>query len=608
MSTLRVADWLVQAVARAGVRQVFMVPGGGAMHLNDALAQCKELSWIHCFHEQACGIAAESYGRITGHLGVAMVTSGPGATNVLTPVAGAWIESSPLMIISGQVKRADLLKGAPLRQRGVQEVDAVGIARPVVKYAVTVEDPLSIRYHFERALHLATSGRRGPVWLDIPLDVQAAPIDPGRMEGYTPPDDRRPLDGTAVERVAELIRQAQRPLMLAGHGVRIAGAAPLVQRVAERYAMPVVTTWNALDLLPYEHPLSAGRPGVVALRTPNFAVQNCDLLLAVGARLDNIVTAYSPRNFARNAKRVVVDVDPNELAKLDMDTELRIESDARDFLAALLENARSPAPERASWVGRIAEWKARYGPLAGRDLPASGPASHYQFVDALSDQLPADSVVATGSSGLGVEVFYSGFRNRPGQRVFLTSGMGSMGYGLPAAIGACVASGAKPMTLVESDGSLMFNIQELATLRGLGLPIAIVLMNNAGYASIRATQRTYFSGRLIGTGPEAGAALPDFVDVARSFGLQAIAIKDVRELRDGLARGLALPRPSLIDVRLVSDEALLPKVASMAQPDGSMLSMPIEDMAPLLPLEALRAEMSAPLAPESLRAVRPKAP
>jgi acetolactate synthase-1/2/3 large subunit len=604
VSTVRLADWLMQAVARAGVRHVFLVPGGGAMHLNDALAQCKELSWTHCFHEQACGIAAESYGRIAGPLGVAMVTSGPGATNILTPVAGAWIESSPLMVISGQVKRADLLKGAPLRQRGVQEVDAVGMVRPVVKYAVTIDDPMSIRYHFERALHLATTGRRGPVWLDIPLDVQAAPIDAQRMEGYTPPAGSASLDRAAVERIAGMIRSAQRPLLLAGHGVRIAGAAPLVPRIAEQFGMPVVTTWNALDLIPYEHPLSAGRPGVVALRTPNFAVQNCDLLVAVGARLDNIVTAYAPRNFARDAKHVVVDVDPNELAKLDMETEMRIESDARIFLSALLEAAPSPAPQRKSWLGRIAGWKAKYGPLAGRDLPAAGPVSHYQLVDALSEQLPADSVVATGSSGLGIEVFYSCFRNRPGQRVFLTSGMGAMGYGLPAAIGACLASGSKPMTLVESDGSLMFNIQEFATLCALNLPIAIVLMNNAGYASIRTTQRNYFSGRYIATGPEAGVALPDFVEVAKSFGLSAVAIKDVRELRDGLARALALPRPALIDVRLLSDEALLPKVASMPQPDGSMVTMPIEDMAPLLPLETLRAEMSGALLPASLKVAR----
>jgi acetolactate synthase-1/2/3 large subunit len=343
---------------------------------------------------------------------------------------------------------------------------------------------------------------------------------------------------------------------------------------------------------------------VVALRTPNLAVQNCDLLIAVGARLDNVVTAYAPRNFARNAKRVVVDVDPNELAKLDMETEIRIESDARDFLSALLEAADGAAPERKPWLERIAGWKEKYGPMAGRDIPSTGPASHYQLVDALSDQLPADSVVATGSSGLGVEVFYSCFRNRPGQRVFLTSGMGAMGYGLPAAIGACLASGSKSMTLVESDGSLMFNVQELATLRALNLPIAIVLMNNAGYASIRTTQRNYFSSRYIATGPEAGVAMPDFVEVARSFGLSAAAIKDVRDLREGLARALALPRPALIDVRLLSDEALLPKVASMPQPDGSMVTMPIEDMAPLLPLETLRTEMSGALLPASLKVAR----
>lgn len=603
MSSLRVSDWLMQAVAAAGVRHVFMIPGGGAMHLNDALARETRLRWVHCFHEQACGIAAEAWGRIAGQTGVAMVTTGPGATNILTPLAAAWIESSPLLVISGQVKRADLLKGAPLRQRGVQEVDALSMVRSITKYAVTVEDPASIRLHFEKALHLATTGRRGPVWLEVPLDVQAAPVDPARLEGFVPDtgESRQPAH---AKEVADLIARAERPLLLAGHGVRIAGAADLVRQVAERFGLPVATTWLGLDLMPYEHPLSAGRPGVVALRTPNFAVQNCDLLVTVGARLDNIVTAYAPQQFGRAARRVVVDVDGNELAKHRMETEFLVQADARDFLAALLEHAPAAAPARRTWLERIAGWKSKYGPLAGRDLPTQGPASHYQLVDELSTLLPENMVIATGSSGLGVEVFYTCFRNKPGQRVFLTSGMGAMGYGLPAAIGACLAADGAPMVLVESDGSLMFNIQELATLRTLKLPIAIVLMNNGGYASIRNTQRNYFAGRYIATGPEAGVDLPDFVSVARSFGIDALAIEDVRDLRDGLKRALARPRPILIDVRLVRDETLSPKVSSLPQPDGSMLTMPIEDMSPLLPLEDLRAEMAVPLAPESLRAER----
>lgn len=603
MTAMRASDWLMGALADAGARHVFMVPGGGAMHLNDALARCQRLKWIHCFHEQACGIAAEAYGRIAGPFGVAMVTTGPGATNVLTPLAGAWIESSALIVIAGQVKRADMMKGAALRQRGPQEVDAVSMVRSITKYAVTVEDPARIRYHFEKALHLATSGRRGPVWLELPLDVQAAPVDPARLEGYVPEQTASGGDLHAAK-VAALIREAERPLLLAGHGARIAGAADLVPQVAERFALPVATTWLALDLMPYEHRLSAGRPGVVALRTPNFAVQNADLLVTVGARLDNVVTAYSARSFGRNARRVLVDVDPNELGKHDMPTELRVTADARDFLAALLAQAPAAPPQRAPWLDRIAAWKGKYGPLAGRDLPERGAISHYQLIEALSEALPESCVIATGSSGLGVEVFYTCFRNRPGQRVFLTSGLGAMGYGLPAAIGAGLAAPGRPLVLVESDGSLMFNLQELATLRGLKLPIAIVLMNNNGYASIRNTQRGYFSGRYIATGPEAGVELPDFCAVAKSLGIDATVIDDAAALRDALASALARPRPILIDVRLVRDETLSPKVASMPQPDGSMVTMPIEDMSPLLPLETLRAEMGALLAPESLRVAR----
>lgn len=605
---MRVADWLMDAVARLGVKQVFVLPGGGAMHLNDALVQCRRLEWVPCHHEQSCGIAAEANGRIAGGLGVAMVTTGPGATNVLTPVAGAYIESTPLLVISGQVKRADLLNGAPLRQKGVQEVDIVAMVRPVTKYAVTVDDPQQVRWHFERAVHLALSGRRGPVWLDIPLDVQAAEVDPAALPGYTPePEAQPPALDEAVARVARLLGEARRPLILAGHGVRLAGAAQALRGLAEATQTPVVTTWNALDLLPWEHALNAGRPGVVALRGGNFAVQNCDLLIAVGCRLDNVLTAYAPRNFARQARRVVVDVDPAELDKLDMALTERVEADAGDFLSALLRQAPACAP-RDAWRTRIAQWKSAY-PLQAAEGGAPGEISHAAFVDALSDALPPHSVVATGSSGLAVEFFYTGFRNKEGQRVFLTSGLGAMGYGLPAAIGACLADGRRDMVLVESDGSLMLNLQELATLKALNLPVAVIVMNNGGYASIRNTQRNYFAGRHIASGPESGLLIPELTGVAQAFGLPSLRIEGLEQLEDGLQAALALPRPCLIDVRLRRDEALGPKVSAMPQPDGSIVSMPLEDMAPLLPLDELKANMDAPLQAASYlaRGLQPEA-
>ncbi|WP_434632930.1 thiamine pyrophosphate-binding protein [Chromobacterium sp. CV08] len=602
---VRLSDYVMDFLAARGVRHVFLLPGGGAMHLNDAVALQPDLTAVPCHHEQACGIAAEAYGRQTGRAGVALVTTGPGATNILTPVAGAWIESLPLLVISGQVKRADLLQGSGLRQKGVQEVDIVAMARPVTKYAVTVTDPQSIRRHLEEALHLAHSGRPGPVWLDIPLDVQAAPIDPAGLAGYEPQAEAKAAGPDYVSTIAAMLRQAERPLILAGHGVRIAGGADALRRLSETLQVPVAATWNAMDLVPWDSPLCAGRPGVVALRPGNFAVQNCDLLIAVGTRLDNILTAYNPKGFARAARKIVVDVDAAEIAKLDMEIELPLVMDARQCLDGLLAGADSlPKARWQPWLDRCADWKRRYPVQDGAPFPTSGRISHYHFVDALSDAAPENTLISTGSSGLAVEVFYTAFRNKPGQRVFLTSGLGSMGYGLPAAIGACLGNGSKPMIAVESDGSLQLNLQELATLKALQLPIRLFIMNNNGYASIRNTQRNYFDSRYVGTGPEAGVVIPDVLELAEAYGLPALRIARVEELAEGLATVLAHPGPILCDVRLNENETLQPKAAALPQPDGSMLSMPLEDMSPLLPLETLRAEMLIPLLPASETAKR----
>ena len=609
MSDVRVtvADVIMSTLRAAGVGDVFLVPGGGAMHLNDALAR-SGLGFVACHHEQACGIAAESYGRISENLGVALVTTGPGATNVLTPVAGAWIESSPLLVISGQVKRADLVKDSGVRQRGVQEVSIVDMVRPVTKYAVTVEDPQTIRYHLERAIHEARSGRRGPVWIDVPLDVQAAPVDPATLQGYTPSDQSPPQLADVAARVLSLLADAQRPLILAGHGVRLAGAAGRFRSLVRALDVPVATTWNALDLVPFDDPLCAGRPGVVALRAGNFAVQSCDLLLAIGCRLDNVVTGYNLPNFAPHARKVVVDIDPNELRKLDTALELSVCADAGAFIDALqvaAEKARprpEPEPERRdAWKARIAGWKQRYPAGEGVAPAKAGEITHYDLMAALSDALPPGAVIATGSSGLAVEVFYTTFRNKPGQRVFLTSGLGAMGYGLASAVGACIASGRQPVVAVESDGSLMMNLQELATLKGLGLPIVLFVMNNGGYASIRNTQRNYFAGRYIGTGPDSGLYMPDFTRVAEAFGLPSLRIDTPAALGEGIAHALAAGGPFLCEIALREQEVLAPKVAAVPRADGSIISMPLEDMSPLLSLEALRAEIGA-VSPASVAA------
>lgn len=604
-TTWRAADYLMQRIAASGIRDVFLLPGGGAMYLDDAIACQEDLNAVPCHHEQACGIAAEAYGRTNkAGFGVAVVTTGPGATNILTPVAGAWIESLPLLVISGQVKRPDALNGRRLRQSGVQEVDIVSMVKPVTKYAVTIQKPEDIRKCYEEAMWHMRNGRPGPVWLDIPLDVQAAPIDPLALQGFKPEAHQDLPAGleNEIAQLSKLLASSKRPLILAGHGVRISGGADLLREVAEKQGIPCVFTWNASDILDWDHPLYVGRPGVVAARAPNFAVQNCDCLIAVGCRLDNIITAYNPKGFARAAKKVVVDIDRNELDRHEFGIDLSVHSDAKTFLASWSKNA-DLSGDWGTWRERCIDWKKRYSPLEGKEFKTDGPIGHFQFVDALSELIPENRTVVTGSSGLAVEVFYTAFRNKPGQRMFLTSGLGSMGYGLPAAIGACIGVGRKPTICIESDGSLMLNLQELAVLKAQNLPIVLVIMNNNGYASIRNTQRNYFSGRYLGTGPSSGLQIPDFVNVASAIGLPAERISEPGELTLKLSNALNLNGPTVIDVRLEENEILSPKCAAIPQPNGSMLSMPLEDMSPLLPLNELLHEMDGVMK-ESYRVAR----
>lgn len=598
----RVADVVAEWIADAGVTDVFLLPGGGAMYLNDGVACESRLRPVPCHHEQACGIAAEAYGRVhPSRFGVAMVTTGPGATNVLTPVAGAWIESLPLMVIAGQVKQADALNGRPLRQSGVQEVDVLSMVKPLTKFATRLNDPKKVLSVLDEARYKMLSGRPGPVWVDIPLDTQAAPVDVKQLERWQPApgDNKSKVSSDSLSELEQLLANAERPLILAGHGVRIAGAAEAFVSWAESLGVPCVFTWNAADLLPWDHELYVGRPGVVAARAPNFAVQNCDLLIAVGARLDNIVTAYSPRQFARAAKKVVVDVDRHELEKNPFEA-LGIRADAGDFLNAWVTGGFAVKREWSTWISTCQDWKSRFLPGDRRDgEAASDPVTHIEFVEALSKLVPEDTLLITGSSGLAVEFFYTAFRNKEGQRFFLTSGLGAMGYGLAAAIGACIGSGAKPTLCIESDGSLMLNLQELATLKTHNLPIAVVVMNNGGYASIRNTQRNYFSARYIGSEEGSMLELPDLVAIANAFGIQADAGKTVADLQLFFSN-LEFQGPALLDFRLIKDESLSPKVSALPQPNGSILSMPLEDMSPLLSLEDLKREMLVPLSSQSL--------
>ena len=448
---MKLSDYVMEFVADQGVKHVFMLPGGGAMHLNDSLGRCKRLQYVCNLHEQACAIAAEAYAKVSGRLGVTMVTTGPGGTNAVTGVAGAWLDSMPCLFLSGQVKRADLKRGG-LRQLGSQEIDIVSIVQSITKYAVTVVQPETIRYHLEQALHLATSGRPGPVWLDIPLDVQAAQIDPAQLAGFTPAQQEQPATdiSAATNKLLGFLKAAKRPVILAGNGIHIADAVPEFTRMIERLKAPVLTTWLAMDLIGDADPLFAGRPGSIAPRGANFALQNSDLLLVLGARLDMGLTGYAHDKLAREATKVMVDIDEAEIGKMKTPILLPIIADAGVFLREFNRQlAHAELPSYLPWVQRCQDWRQRYRVVQPEHRARQDRVSLYHFSEVLSEELSSADLVASGSSGSAVELILLAFKVKSGQRIFHTRGLGAMGFGLPASLGACLAGERRRTICIE---------------------------------------------------------------------------------------------------------------------------------------------------------------
>jgi len=593
---MRLADYVMSFVARQGVKDVFLVTGGGAMHLNDALAHCRDLAFVCNHHEQASAIAAEHYSKATNNLGVALVTTGPGGTNAITGVVGAWLDSTPMLVISGQVKRADRMyrpDGTPLgvRQRGSQEVDIVSLVNSVTKYAVTIDDPQSIRYHLEKAAHLARTGRPGPVWIDIPIDVQAAPVEPKSLRGFDPAESSTPSPDDLVTQVRDVIdrlNRAERPFIFAGNGVRVSGAAAAFEKLVRLLNIPVGLTWMAMDLLDDDDPLLVGRPGTVASRGANFALQNADFVLVIGTRLDPPLMGWDPHQFARGAYKTVVDIDPAELRKLEDTINNPICADAHAFIDHMLEQSVSALDKninRTTWLQRCQDWKARY-PLVLPEHRAPGLVSLYHLAEVIGQEVGPNDRIVSGSSGSAIEVFLLAYRARKGRRVFHTAGLGAMGYGIPASIGVCLGSGKRKTICVDGDGGLQLNIQELATIAHLQLPIKLFVLNNEGYASIRASQTNYFGKPNIGCSSETGVSIPDYRKVARAYGLKTAVIEgqgaDQSDLRDAVRRVLRTRGPVLCDVHVVPDEIRAPRVTSIQLADGSFVSKPLEDLWPFL--------------------------
>jgi acetolactate synthase-1/2/3 large subunit len=598
MSQTTLAQYLAQRIAEQRVRYVFMVTGGGSMFLNDALAHQDGLTPVFCHHEQACAMAAESYARITGGLGAINVTTGPGGINALNGVYGAWTDSIPMLVISGQVKRATCLATTPvpgLRQLGDQEGEIIPMARGITKYAAVVERAEDIAWHLDQALSLAVSGRPGPTWLDIPIDVQSAVIDPAKLRRFPPAAEQvAAASEKDVDKIVERLRGAKRPVILAGTGVRAANAMGEFEVVIRRLGIPVTTAWTH-DLIASDDPLFCGRPGTIGTRAGNFTVQNADLVLILGSRLNIRQVSYNWQAFAPRAFKIQVDIDPAEFAKPTVTPDLAVTADLKQFLAALDQHLQTweAAAEHGAWLAWCRERLKRYPAVQPRQREFSGKINAYHFIEQLFARLGGTDIVACGNATATIVPFQAG-AIKSGMRVFSNSGSASMGYDLPAAIGAWFGAVAARETqerviCLAGDGSIMMNLQELQTIAHHRLPIKIFVLNNRGYLSIRTSQTNFF-GRLAGAGPDNGVSFPDFVAVAMAFGIPAhrLASADFPKQLDGI---LSEPGPSLCDIILDETQGFEPRMSSRKLDDGTIVSPPLEDMFPFLERDELASNM-----------------
>ena len=597
MSTERVADYVWRFLADRGCGPVFLMTGGNAMHLNDALALQDRLRVVCVHHEQAGAMAAEGYARVEGVPAVVCTTSGPGAINALGGLYGAFADSLPLVCGSGQAKRETLRSSrdpesvAGLRQLGVQEADVVAMARPVTKHSVLVEEPSQIRRELERAFHLATSGRPGPVYLELPLDVQAARVDPGSLDGWAPQPTRRRTPGRVLERLARRLLDARRPVLVGGEGVREAAAVDEFRALAARLGIPVVTAWMP-DLYPPDQPFYAGRMGALGTRAGNFAVQNADLLLVVGSRLAVPQVTFNWENFAREAYVISVNVDAGELSKPIHAVDEPHAMDPGEFLRGLLGCAalEEPAPPAwGAWLSWCRERVARYPEITpGQRVVTDAGIHPYHFVAELFDRLEDDAFVACGNAASACVAFQSA-PLRLGQRLTSNATAGAMGHDLPSAMGSALARNGRRVICLAGDGSLMLNVQELQTVAHLKLPVGLFVLNNGGYLSIRTTQRSFF-GRLVGEGPDTGVSFPDFVRLGEAFGLPARRLEGAGFAAD-LDEVLRLPAPWVCEVLLDPEVGFEPRTSSRMLADGRMVTAPLEDMFPFLSREELSSNM-----------------
>jgi len=582
---IRVADFITSFISDTlSVNDVFMVAGGGIMYLTDALAQNKKIKVTCTHHEQAAAMALEAYSRATENFGVGFFTTGPGATNAITGLVGAWQDSVPCLFISGQSKKKETIYNSGikgLRQFGVQEVNILPIVESVTKYAVLINNPEDVKYELEKMVYIAKTGRPGPVWLDVPLDVQGALIDPLKLRSFSPhelePTKTEPM-AEEMEQLTSLLKSSKRPVIIAGQGIRIAKALDDFKECVERLNIPVVTTYLGIDSLGSDHPLQMGPIGIKGGRAGNFTVQNADLVISIGSSLHVGTIGYEYRLFAREAKKVVIDIDRTAHLKKTLSIDLYINADASRFLKAL-RNAPLAAFED-QWSQRCRMWKTKYPVCLEEYSTAKNRINMYYFIDTLSRLLREGDVVVS-DAGSAYYAVSQAIQLKSRQRYITSGALATMGYTLPASIGVATATKARVIG-VTGDGSLQFNIQELQTLAHYKLPVKLFVLNNEGYLSIRYTQERFFAKRLIGEGPETGVSCPDVEKIAAAYGIQYFRARKNDELEKTLNAAIAAEGPVLCEIMTPKDQLIIPTVSSAKRPDGTMVSKPIEDMYPFL--------------------------
>lgn len=598
---IRVADYIISFIYdKLKVNDIFMISGGGIMHLTDAIGCHGKIRYVCSHNEQATSMEADGYAKLRGDFGVALVTSGPGATNAISGVVGAWQDSSPIIVLSGQNKIKQTVYSTGLnnlRQFGVQEANVLPLVTPCTKFAVMIDDARKIRYYLEKAVFLAKRGRPGPVWLDIPLDIQGALIDPDglqgfdlKKEGYVESFDTIEMEKN-IKQVIQDIEGSKRPIIIAGQGVRIAKAVKSFNVLVEQLNIPVVTPRLGIDLMDSGHPLFVGRPGIKGDRAANFAVQNADYILAIGTRLSINLVGHEYEKFAREAKVVVVDIDETEHKKPTIKIDRFIKMDARFFIENMAGYVLEMKIKKENdWPKRCRRWKMNYPVVLEEYRKQKSPINTYYFTEVLSSLLTPEDIIVI-DSGSSSYVVSQSIKIKYGQRYLASGGLGAMGYALPAAIGASVAAGKKMAICITGDGSLHMNIQELQTVVHEGLPLKLFIFNNHGYASIKTTQHNFFNDRFVGVDEKSGVSLPDPLKIAELYSIKGIRIRDVDKMESEIKKVLEYDGPVICAIECSADQLIIPTVYSIKKENGTMVSRPLEDMYPFLDREVFKKEM-----------------